>query len=593
MAKQIRTRKADKHARLSRLRHSASHILAEAILSLYPETKLGIGPATRDGFYYDFDFKHPLTDGDLAKIESEMKRLISEGRTFKKSEKTVAAALKWAKDNKQTYKVELINDLKKAGHKKLSFYTSLRRGSGRAGKFMDLCEGPHVKNTKDIGVIKLTGLAGAYWRGDERNPQLTRIYGTAFATNRELNAYLKQLEEAKKRDHRTLGEKLELFSFHPEGPGFPFWHPKGQRLFNTVIDYMRGILAESGYGEISTPPILNVDLWHKSGHWGNYKNNMYFTEIDKQKYAIKPMNCPGGMLVFNHRLHSYRELPIRTAEFGLVHRHELSGVLHGLFRVRSFTQDDAHVFCLPEQTKDEIKTLIRMLQRVYKDFGFKDYQIELSTRPSKSIGTDSIWERSEKIMSEVAKEETIDIQINAGEGAFYGPKFDFHVNDCLGRSWQLGTIQLDFSMPERLGAKYIDRKGKKQTPVMIHRAILGSVERFLGILIEHYGGALPLWLAPVQARVLLISPRHETYAKKIAKELVDNGLFIEIDSRNETIGKKIREAELEKIPYMLVIGDKEVKSKSIAVRRLDKGDVGAMKIPTLVKKMEVEIESKK
>ncbi|RLC37538.1 threonine--tRNA ligase [candidate division Kazan bacterium] len=585
MAKQTRKRKVDKKTDLGKIRHSASHILAEAVLNLYPNTKLGFGPATETGFYYDFDFKSPITDSDLEKIESEMLKLINEGRTFKKSEMTIAKALAWAKRNKQPYKIELIEGLKRDGHKQVTFYKS--------GSFVDLCEGPHVKSAKDIGAIKLLSLAGAYWRGDERNPQLTRIYGTAFAAKKDLDEYIKLREEAKKHDHRLIGEKLELFSFHPEGPGFPFWHPKGQRLFLTVLEYMREVLHKNGYGEIATPPILNVDLWHKSGHWDNYQNNMYFTEIDKQSYAIKPMNCPGGMLIFNHKLHSYRDLPIRTAEFGLVHRHELSGVLHGLFRVRSFTQDDAHIFCLPEQIKDEIKALIRMLQNVYKDFGFEDYRIELSTRPLKSIGSDAMWEKSEQIMREVAKEEKINIEVNEGEGAFYGPKFDFHVNDCLGRSWQLGTIQLDFSMPERLGAKYTDKDGTRKIPIVIHRAILGSIERFLGILIEHYGGILPLWLAPVQVKILPISNKHSKYVTKIAQELKTVNIRFETDDRNESLGKKIRDAELMKIPYMLIIGDKEAKVKSVAVRHIKQGDLKTMKINSLIRKLGEEIDSKK
>jgi threonyl-tRNA synthetase len=585
MAKQIRKNKADKHTELSKIRHSASHILAEAVLALYPNTKLGIGPATADGFYYDFEFARPITDDALPRIEAKMKSLIADGRKFSRAESTIATAIKNAKLNEEPYKADLLEGLKEKGHKKVSFYTS--------GNFTDLCEGPHVKDTSEIGAVKVLSLAGAYWRGSENNAQLTRIYGTAFATQTELDNYLAMLEEAKKRDHRILGEKLELFSFHKEGPGFPFWHPKGTWLFNAVLEYMRNMLAKYNYGEIMTPPILNEELWHKSGHWDNYQNNMYFTEIDESKYAIKPMNCPGGLLIYNKDLHSYKELPLRLAEFGLVHRHEMSGVLHGLFRVRSFTQDDAHVYCTPDQIKDEIKLLVNMIQDVYKDFGFTDYHIELSTKPEKAIGSDEIWEKAEKIMHQVNKEEKLNVELNEGDGAFYGPKFDFHINDSLGRSWQLGTIQLDFSMPSRLGATYVEKDGSKQVPIMIHRAILGSLERFIGILIEHYAGALPLWIAPVQAKILPITDKNSAFITKLKKELVEAGIRVEVDDRNESIGKKIRDAEMSKVPYMLIVGDKEVKAKKIAVRHINKGDMGLMAISSLIKLMGDEVAKKK
>lgn len=585
MAKQTRKNKADKQTELSKIRHSASHILAEAVLALYPNAKLGIGPATMDGFYYDFEFKKPISDDALPRIEAKMKSLISDGRKFSKFDKTIATAIKHATADKEPYKVDLLESLKEKGHKKVSFYTS--------GDFTDLCEGPHVKDTKEIGAIKLISLAGAYWRGNENNAQLTRIYGTAFATQAELDEYLKMLEEAKKRDHRILGEKLELFSFHAEGSGFPFWHPKGTWLFNAILEYMRELLARYDYGEIMTPAILNEELWHKSGHWDNYKDSMYFTKIDDKDYVIKPMNCPGSLLVYNKHLHSYKELPLRWAEFGLVHRHEMSGVLHGLFRVRSFTQDDAHVYCTPDQIKDEIKVLVRMIQDVYKDFGFTDYKIELSTKPDKAIGSDEIWEKAEKIMHQVNKEEKLKAEINEGDGAFYGPKFDFHVTDSLNRSWQLGTIQLDFSMPARLGATYIDKDGTKQVPIMIHRAILGSLERFIGILIEHYAGALPLWIAPVQAKVLSISDKNSAYVKKIITELKNAGIRVEVDERNESIGKKIRDAEMSKIPYMLIIGDVEIKAKKVAIRHIHKGDMGLMTTTSLIKQMGEEVGKKK
>lgn len=595
MVKQTRTKKADKHANLSKIRHSASHILAEVVLNLYPNAKLGFGPATETGFYYDFEFKKPITDDDLGCIESEMIKLINEGRTFKKYEMTITKALIWAKKDKQRYKVNQIEELKSQGHKKISLYSSLPATAGRGhdGDFTDLCEGPHVKNTKEIGAIKLLGLAGAYWRGDEKNKMLTRIYGTAFATQPELDEHLKMFEEAKKRDHRIIGEKLDLFSFHQEGPGFPFWHPKGKWLFETVQNYMRKMLLMAGYGEISTPPILNEELWHKSGHWDNYKESMYFTEIDDRRFAIKPMNCPGGVLVYNNQPHSYKDLPLRMAEFGLVHRHELSGVLHGLFRVRSFTQDDAHVYCTPEQIKDELKTLVQMVQQTYKDFGFTDYRIELSTRPEKSIGSNVMWNRAEKLMKEVAKESKLDYELNEGDGAFYGPKFDFHVLDSIGRSWQLGTIQLDFSMPERLGATYIDSSGNKQTPIMIHRAVLGSLERFIGILIEHYVGVLPLWLTPVQVKILPISDKHTKYIEKMTEDLQTAGIRFEVDNRNESLGKKIREAELAKVPYMLIVGDKEAKAKGVAVRHIERGDLKMMKISSLIKSLGEEVGNKK
>jgi len=577
MAKQKRTTKVDKQKDLAKLRHSVSHLLAEAVTNLYPDVKLGFGPATEDGFYYDFEFKKPISETDLPRIESEMIKLLKDKRVFKKSDKTVAQALNWAKKNNQPYKTELIKELKKAGNKQIGFYTS--------GEFTDVCEGPHVKDSNEIKAFKLLSVAGAYWRGDEKNPQLVRIYGTAFKNQSDLDEYLLMIEEAKKRDHRVLGEQLDLFSFHPEGPGFPFWHPKGQFLFNKIIEYMRGVLKENNYQEISTPLVLNEELWHKSGHWDNYKDDMYFTKVDANNYALKPMNCPGGVLVFGNTLRSYKELPLRMGEFGMVHRHELSGVLHGLFRVRSFTQDDAHVYCTEEQIKDEIKALIRMIQKVYKDFGFNNYRIELSTKPAKAIGSEAIWKKSEKIMKDVAKEEKLDIEINPGDGAFYGPKFDFHITDVLNRSWQLGTIQLDFSMPERLGVTYIDKDGKKKTPIMIHRAILGSLERFIGILIEHYAGAFPYWLSPVQVAILPISEQENKYANKVMQELESKNIQVIIDDRNESLGRKIRDAEMQKVPKMLIIGPKEVKAKSVTIRDFEKGDLGSKKLDLAIKEL--------
>jgi len=570
MAKQKRTKKLDKYKRLATIRHSVSHVLAEAVINLYPDVKLGFGPATKDGFYYDFEFSKPITDADLTKIETEMIKLLKEKRIFKKSTKTISSALSWAKKNKQPYKIDLIKDLKKAGHKQVSFYTS--------GNFTDLCEGPHIKDSNDIKAFKLLSLAGAYWRGNENNLQLTRIYGTAFLNQSDLDKYLLMTEEAKKRDHRILGEQLDLFSFHHEGPGFPFWHHKGLIVFNKIIEYMRYTLDQYNYQEIKTPIILSENLWHKSGHWDNYKENMYFTSIDKNRYAIRPMNCPGGVLVYKNSLRSYKDLPLRIAEFGIDYRHELSGVLHGLFRVRSFTMDDAHIYCTPEQVEDEIKTLIKLIQKIYKDFGFDNYHIELSTRPDKSIGSDATWDKAEKTMKKIIKQEKLDVAINQGDGAFYGPKFDFHIQDSIGRNWQLGTIQLDFSMPKKLGATYIDKNGQKKTPIMIHRAILGSLERFIGILIEHYAGALPYWLSPIQIAVLPISKSQNNYSIKLMQKLKEVGTRVMIDKRNESLGRKIRDAEMQKIPKMLIIGPKEAKSNSVTIRDFAKGDLGNKKL---------------
>lgn len=579
MAKITRKKKIDKKTDLSKLRHSASHLLAAAVLKLFPKVQFGIGPATEEGFYYDFVFPKPASDSDLAKMEAEMHRLAKENLPIRRSEKGITAALNWAKKEKQLFKQELIEQLKKSGKKKVSFYTM--------GDFTDLCEGPHIKTSGEIGAFKLTSLAGAYWRGDERNPQLTRIYGTSFPTKEELNAYLEQLEEAKRRDHRVLGEKLELFSFEPEGPAFPFWHPKGIFLLNTIIGYLRPLLEKEGYQEIQTPLILGEELWKKSGHFENYKNNMYFTEIEGKNFAIRPMNCPGAVLVFKSRLRSYKDLPLRFSEFGLVHRHELSGVIHGLFRARAFIQDDAHVFCTPDekQIKDEIKKMIHLVNKIYRDFGLTDIRIELSTRPNKSMGSDEIWELSEKVMQGVLKKEKIKAQINEGEGAFYGPKFDFHVRDSLGRSWQLGTIQLDFSMPERLGAYYIDKEGKKIPPIMIHRALTGSLERFIGILIEHYGGLFPLWLSPVQIKIIPVGKKHLPYAKKNEKELIEKDFRVELDKSDESVSKRIRNGEIQKIPYLVVVGDNEVKKKTISVRQVKTGKVKEFKLSSWVKNL--------
>jgi len=583
MAKIIRKKKTSNKTNLSKLRHSASHLLAAAVLNLFPKTQLGIGPATEEGFYYDFLFPKPIDDSDLAKIETEMHRLAKKNLPFKHSEKGITAALNWAKKENQPFKQELIKNLKQKGEKKVSFYS--------LGNFVDLCKGPHAKSSGEIGAFKLTSLAGAYWRGDERNPQLTRIYGTAFPTEEELKAHLEKLEEAKKRDHRILGEKLELFSFKPEGPAFPFWHPKGTLLVNNIINYLRPLLEKEGYQEIKTPLILSEELWKKSGHFDHYKDNMYFTEIEGKKFAIRPMNCPGAVLVFKGRLRSYRDLPLRFSEFGLVHRHELSGVVQGLFRTRAFVQDDAHVFCTHEeqQIKNEIKKMLRLINRIYRDFGLNDVRIELSTRPDKSMGDDTTWQLAEKVMHQILKEEKVKAQVNEGEGAFYGPKFDFHIRDSLGRSWQLGTIQLDFSMPQQLGAYYIDEKGTKTTPIMIHRALVGSLERFIGILIEHYGGLFPLWLAPVQIKIIPVGKNHLPYAKKIKKELAEKKFRTELDKSDESVSKRIRNGEIQKIPYLIVVGENEKKKETISVREVKTGKVKESKVLPWIQQMQKKL----
>ena len=559
------------------IRHSASHVMAEAVQLLFPGAKFGIGPAIEDGFYYDFKLPRPLIPEDLPLIEVKMKELLAKDLPFEKTSLPIDDAINKSQSTPQIYKTELMQDLKKAGETQVTFY--------RSGEFVDLCEGPHVKTTREIGAVKLLSIAGAYWRGDEYNPQLTRIYGTAFATADELAAHLTRLEEAKKRDHRLIGEQLDWFSFHPEGPGFVFWHSKGKFIADQILRYLRELLQQHHYQEISTPIILNEALWHQSGHWDNYKDAMYFTQIDEQKYAIKPMNCPGSLLIFKNSLRSYRDLPMRVSEFGLVHRHELSGVLHGLSRVRAFTQDDAHIYCTPEQVKEEIRQLIQLTRGVYKTFGFKKYHIELSTRPAKSIGSDEVWEKSEKIMHEIAAEEKLKVKINAGEGAFYGPKFDFHIEDALGRTWQLATIQLDFSMAERLGAYYIDQDGQKKTPVMIHRTIIGSLERFIGILIEHYAGVLPMWLAPLQAIILPIGKTQLTYAQQVANQLTKVKLRVGLDDRNESLDRKVRDAKLQKIPYLLVVGDQEQQNQTVSIREITTDAQTTETLATTVKKL--------
>ncbi|NLM25732.1 MAG: threonine--tRNA ligase, partial [Firmicutes bacterium] len=512
------------------LRHTVAHIMAQAVLRLWPDTKLAIGPTIENGFYYDFDSSHSFSPEDLEKIEKEMAKIIDEDLPIERVEVSAEEATKLFEEHNDIYKLELIAGL----DEDISIY--------KQGEFFDLCRGPHLPSTGKVKAYKLLNLAGAYWRGDADNQMLQRIYGTAFAKKSDLDAYLERLEEAKKRDHRKLGRELELFTLLDEGPGFPFFLPKGMELRNTLIEFWREEHKKAGYMEISTPVILHQDLWHRSGHWEHYQDNMYTTEIDNEAYAVKPMNCPGGMLVYKTKMHSYRDLPLRLGELGLVHRHELSGALHGLMRVRSFTQDDAHLFMLPEQIKSEITDLIALIDRFYKIFGF-NYHMELSTRPENSMGTDEEWELATNALKEALEENGYDYVINEGDGAFYGPKIDFHLEDCLGRTWQCGTIQLDFQMPERFDLSYIGQDGQKHRPVMIHRVVFGSIERFIGILIEHFAGAFPTWLAPVQVKILPIADAHHEYANALAEQLRDNGIRVELDYRNEKIGYKIREAQ--------------------------------------------------
>jgi threonyl-tRNA synthetase len=561
---------------LDTIRHSLSHVMAAAVLEIFPDAKLGIGPAIENGFYYDFDLPRNLTPEDLPKIEAVMKKIISRDLAFVRTEEDVKKAYKAEEKLGEKYKAELIGDLIANGAKKVSFYST--------GDFRDLCAGPHVAKTTDLKNVgfKLTKIAGAYWKGTEKNKMLQRIYAVAFENEKELRIYLNQMAEAEKRDHRKLGAELDLFSFKDAGVGFPFWHPKGMVLKNALLEYWRAEHRKAGYQEIQTPIILKEELWHKSGHWENYKDNMYFTEIDDEKYAIKPMNCPGGILIYKSNLYSYRDLPLRIAELGLVHRHELSGVLHGLFRVRSFVQDDAHIYCTEDQVEKELIAVIKLIRKMYKELGFSDYHIELSTRPEKSIGTKSMWDKAEAIMKKVTKDLDIKVKINAGDGAFYGPKFDFHIKDSIGRTWQCGTVQLDFSMPDRFELEYVDKDGKKKRPVMIHRTVLGSLERFIGILTEHYAGAFPLWLAPVQFSVISVGVSAKKYAKEVYAELIDAGYRAELKDENETVGKKIREAELQKIPQMLVIGDREVASKSVAIRKIHDKKIENKKLKTFL-----------
>jgi threonyl-tRNA synthetase len=562
-------------------RHSTSHVMAQAAQKLFPGIKLAIGPAIADGFYYDFDTSEPFVPEDLVKIEKEMEAIIKADLPFERSELSRPEALEMFKKSAQDYKTELIEDLPE--DVPLSIY--------RQGDFVDLCMGPHVPSTGRLKSVKLMSVAGAYWRGSEKNKMLQRIYGTSFPKKSLLDEHLFRLEEAKRRDHRKLGSELDLFSIQDEGPGFPFFHPKGMILRNELENFWREEHKKRGYQEIRTPIILSRALWERSGHWDKYRENMYFTRIDDSDYAIKPMNCPGGIMVYQNRLHSYRELPIRMGELGLVHRHELSGVLHGLMRVRCFTQDDAHIFMLPSQVKDEIIGVINLEDDFYKLFGF-DYHLELSTRPENSIGSEEIWELATNALRDALDTKGLKYKVNEGDGAFYGPKIDFHLKDSIGRTWQCGTIQLDFVMPEKFDLAYVGEDGQKHRPVMIHRVVFGSIERFIGILTEHFAGAFPAWLAPVQARVIPIADRHTAYARQIEKILDEKGIRTEIDSRNEKINYKIREAQAQKIPYMLVVGDKETDQGTVAVRHRAQGDLGALPPSEFAEKLLEEIKSK-
>ena len=572
----------DDQAGKDTLRHTASHVMAQAIQHLFPGVKFAIGPSIENGFYYDLDTEHRFTQEDFPAIEAEMAKIVKENLPLTKEVVSREDALKLFKEAGQDYKVELIQDLPEDAE--ISLY--------RQGDFVDLCAGPHTASTGAVKAFKLQTVAGAYWRGDEHNKMLQRIYGTAFEKKSDLDDYLHMLEEAEKRDHRKLGKQLDLFSFHEEGPGFPFFHAKGMVLRKTLLKLWYELHDEAEYDEISTPTILSRHLWEQSGHWDHYRENMYFTTIDDEPYAIKPMNCPGGILVYKSNVHSYRDFPMRMAELGLVHRHELHGALHGLFRVRCFTQDDAHIFMLPSQMKQEISGVMDLIDKAYKIFGL-DYHVELSTRPENSMGSDEIWDLATKTLREVIEEKGVPFQINEGDGAFYGPKLDFHVKDSIGRTWQCGTIQLDMLMPERFDMTYIGEEGQKHRPVMVHRTVFGSVERFLGILIENYNGAFPVWLAPVQVKFLPISDKHLAYAKELRKKFKKMGIRVEVDESNEKIGYKIRKAQMEKVPYMAVIGDKEMESNTLSIRDRSKGDIGAQPVDDFIAHVRELTETRK
>lgn len=572
--------KEDKEG-LFTLRHTASHVMAQAIQHLFPGTKFAIGPAIDDGFYYDLDSAHVFSQEDFAAIEKEMAKIAKENIPLVKKVVSRNEALKFFQDKGQDYKVMLINDLPEDAE--ISMYEQ--------GDFTDLCAGPHMRSTGKVKVFKIMTVAGAYWRGDSKNKMLQRIYATAFFKKEDLDHFLFVRAEAEKRDHRKLGKQLDLFSFHDEGPGFPFFHPKGMALRNMLMDYERELFKEFGYVEIMTPVILSKQLWIQSGHWDHYKENMYFTKIDDEDYAIKPMNCPGGILYFKTQQRSYRDLPMRVGEFGLVHRHELRGALHGLFRVRCFTQDDAHIFMTQDQMKEEVIKCMAMYKKMYGVFGL-EYHVELSTRPENSMGSDELWEISTNALREAIEKTGVPYQINEGDGAFYGPKLDFHVQDSLGRTWQCGTIQMDMQLPERFDVNYVGEDGEKHRAVMLHRAGYGSLERFIGILIEHFGGAFPTWIAPVQVKVIPVTEKHLEYAKSVAKTLSESNIRVELEEANETLGYKIHKAQMEKVPYMLIVGDKEEKSHTVSIRSRKDGDKGSMMVPMFIASLMQEIKSR-
>jgi threonyl-tRNA synthetase len=561
-------------------RHTTSHIMAQAVKRLYPNVRLAIGPAISDGFYYDFDFEKPISQDELPAIEEEMSRIIAENLPITRLEMTRDDAIAFFKERGETYKVELIKDLP---DEQVSFYTQ--------GEFVDLCRGPHLPSTGKVKAFKLLSLAGAYWRGDSSKPMLQRIYGTSYPNKADLQAHLRRLEEAAKRDHRKIGRDLDLFSVIDEGPGFPFFHPKGMIIRNQLEEFWRKEHVNAGYREVKTPIILSRELWENSGHWDKYRENMYFTVIDERDFAIKPMNCPGSILLYKRELHSYRDLPLRMCELGLVHRHELSGVLHGLMRVRCFTQDDAHIFMTPSQIRQEILGVIQLIQKFYSVFGFT-YRVELSTKPDNAIGDDDIWEVAINALKDALEVAGLPYEINEGDGAFYGPKIDFHLLDCLGRSWQCGTIQIDFVMPERFDLLYVGEDGQQHRPVMLHRVVFGSIERFIAILTEHFAGDFPTWLVPVQVRVIPISEAHIDYAERVRDTLRESGIRVETDSRNEKVGYKIRQGEIAKIPYMLIVGDREKENAQVSVRLRHKGDIGSMSVDEFRRRLQDEIDRK-
>ncbi len=574
--------KTDEPEGLDIIRHSTAHLLAQAVQNLFPGARFGIGPVIKDGYYYDIEIPEKISEDDLPRIEKEMQRIVKKAIPVERVVLSKEEAIEHFREKNEVYKVELIQEID-AGD--VTLY--------RQGDYEDLCRGPHVKNTSALRHFRLLSVAGAYWRGSEDNVMLTRIYGTAFPDPESLEEYITRMEEARKRDHRKIGKMLDLFSLQPEGPGFPFFHPKGMVILNKLTDFWRKVHTEAGYCEIRTPLILDRELWIRSGHWDHYRENMYFTEIDERPFAIKPMNCPGGILVYNNQVHSYRELPLRMGELGTVHRHEKSGVLHGLMRVRCFTQDDAHLYCEPHQVTDEIIGIMNLSRYIYKDvFGF-DYHVELSTRPEKAMGDVAMWDQAENSLEDALKHTGIDYKLNPGDGAFYGPKIDSHLKDCIGRTWQCGTCQLDFQMPERFDLNYVGQDGNQHRPVMLHRTILGSLERFFGILIEHYAGAFPFWIAPVQAKVLPVNDNVFSYSDEIIVKMKSWGVRVEVDARDEKLGKKIRDAQMEKVPYMLIIGDKEIQNGTVSVRDRKEGDIGSMSIEGLKSRFEEEFDPMK